>query len=131
MLADEASNRVATTVPTQVGATPSQAVDEVLQSSAGVIGWLFADVKAWDYFDPPLPPVMIDSVGSSSSIAHEVAQGEGRGRHRLSDNTVRFVIGEENAKVLDALDAMDSVAAQVRAHAECHVMTTDNGIRSA
>jgi hypothetical protein len=36
------------------------------------------------------------------------------------------MVGEENAKVLDALDAMDSVAAQVRAHAECHVMTTDD-----
>ena len=28
--------------------------------------------------------------------------------------------------MLDALDVMDSVAAQVRAHAECHVMTTDD-----
>ena len=39
---------------------------------------------------------------------------------------MRFIIGEENAKVLDALDAMNSVAAQVRAHADTLVVTTDD-----
>ena len=45
---------------------------------------------------------------------------------RISAKTVRFMLGEENARVLDALDAMELVTAQVRAHAECHVMVTDD-----
>ena len=36
------------------------------------------------------------------------------------------MVRKENTKVLDALDTMGSVAAQVRAHAECHVMATDD-----
>ena len=91
--------------------------DDVLESSAGVLGWSFADVRTWDSFDPPVPPVTIDNVGSCSSIAHEPAKEKVAVAHRISDKTVRFMVGEENAKVLDALDAMGSVAAQVRAHA--------------
>ena len=89
-----------------------------------------AGIRVWDSFDPPVPTAVADGVGNCSSIASEPALvgGEltGAVHRRLSDKTVRFMIGEENAKVLDALDAMDSVAAQVRAHAECHVMTTDD-----
>ena len=69
---------------------------------------------------------MIDSIGSCASIAQEPAREEISVARRLSDKTVRFMIGEESAKVLDALDAMDSVAAQVRAHADTLVMTTDD-----
>ena len=86
--------------------------DDVLQSSAGVIGWAFAGIQAWDPFDPPLPPVALDNVGSCASIAFEPAQDKVIVDRRISDKTVRFMIGEENAKVLDALDVMDSVAAQ-------------------
>ena len=84
--------------------------DEVLQPSAGVIGWSFADVKAWDSFDPRLPSVMTDNAGSCASIAHEPEPEKFTVTCRLSDNTVRFMVGLENAKMLDALDAIDSVA---------------------
>ena len=100
--------------------------DEVLQSSASVLGWSFADIRAWDSFERPVPLVMIDSIGSCSSTAQEPAREKVSVARRLSDETVRFMIGEENAKVLDALDAMDSVAAQVRAHADALVVTTDD-----
>ena len=77
-----------------------------------------------------LKHIRTDAEIEESSIASEptLVGGEltGTVHRRLSDKTVRFMIGEESAKVLDALDAMDSVAAQVRAHAECHVMTTDD-----
>ena len=55
---------------------------------------------------------MIDSIGSCASIAQEPARENVSVACRLSDKIVRLLIGEENAKVLDALDAMDSVAAQ-------------------
>ena len=71
-------------------------------------------------------PVAIDNVGSCSSIAHAPVKDKVAVARRISDKTVRFMVGEENAKVLDALDAMESVTAQVRAHAECHVTTTDD-----
>ena len=45
--------------------------DDVLQSSAGVIGWAFSDVRTWNSFDPPVPPVAIDNAGSCSSVSHE------------------------------------------------------------
>ena len=83
--------------------------DDVLQSSAGVLGWSFADVRTWDSFDPPVPPVAIDNVGSCSSIAHEPVKDKVAVARRISDKTVRFMVGEENAKILDALDAMESV----------------------
>ena len=70
---------------------------------------------------------MIDSIGSCSSIAHEPAREKVAVACRLSDKTVRFMIAEENAKESDGLDAMDSVAAEVRAHADTLVMTTDDG----
>jgi hypothetical protein len=82
--------------------------------------------RQWDSFHPPSPPVALDNVGSCSSIAFEPAQDKVTVARRISDKTVRFMIGEENAKALDALDVMDSVTAEVRAHAECHVMPTDD-----
>ena len=63
-------------------------------------------------FDSALPPVTIDNVGSCPSIAHEPAKEKDAASHRISDKTVRFIVGEENAKVLDARNAMGSVAAR-------------------
>ena len=69
---------------------------------------------------------MIDSIGSCSSIAQEPAREKVLVARRLSDKTLRFMIGEENAKFLDALDAMDSLATQIRALADTLGIETDD-----
>ena len=38
----------------------------------------------------------------------------------------RLMIGEDNAKVFDALDVMDCVAAQIRTQEDCLITTTDD-----
>ena len=67
--------------------------DDVVKSSAGVLGMSFAGVRAWNSFDPPVPPVTIDNVGSCSSIARELAREKVAVAHRISDKTVRFMFG--------------------------------------
>ena len=70
--------------------TENVAHDDVLQSSAGVLGWAFSDVRTWSSFVPPVPPVTIDNVGSCSSIAHEPVKDKVAVARRIFAKTVQI-----------------------------------------
>ena len=100
--------------------------EEIARSSAGVIGWSFAEVRALDSFDPPLPATTANGIGSCAPISHEPTPDKITVARHLSDGAVRLKIGEGNAKVLDSLDVMDRGVGRIRQQTDCFIMTTDD-----
>ena len=72
-----------------------------------------------------MPVATANGIGNCAAIGHEPTPGTITVARGLSDRTVRLIVGEDNAKVLDALDVMDSVAAQTRSQADCRITTAD------
>ena len=104
--------------------------DMVYNTSAGILGWAFADVKPWDSFEPPMSTssrgVCFDyqyeptvaAASTHSALRREATREE-------KTKAVRFMVGEDNAKVLEALGALDSITDQLA------IMTTDDEEPSA
>ena len=79
------------------------------ESSAGVLGWAFADVRSWDSFGPPAHSGCVSfnhepNQTQISATPEEPISGDAKVRK------VRSRLGENNAHILEAIGALDEVS---------------------
>ena len=97
--------------------------DMVHNSSAGILGWAFADVKPWDYFEPPKSPSANGGCVAFNNEPNTSKECAPRSKSTSAEKikAARLMVGEENVRVLEAMGALDTVLDQVA------IMTTDDG----